>query len=173
MEFVVGLGVRILHRHPGAEIEMRTNGFPERSVGRHAGLIERSEIQLDKAGALLLGDLKAAVHVDQVIESQLFGEAIRAAEGLRGERSEMIDMFESAGTEKRLQNRIGQDTGVEDVFQVVQGFFPAGVLKKRGQGGAPLVMARKANVGVLSGPEDRAQPVAREGAAAGSDRASA
>ena len=108
---------------------MRTNGFPDRSVARHAGLVEQPEIQLDESGAVLLRDLEAAMHVDQVVESQLFGEAIRPAEGLGGERSEMVDMFGSAGTEKRLQDRVGQDTGVEDLFQSVQGFFPAGMLK--------------------------------------------
>jgi hypothetical protein len=70
------------------------------------------------------------VHVDQVIESQLSGEAIRPAEGLSGERSEMIDMFGSASTEKRLQNRISQEAGIEDVFQSVQGFSPPACSKR-------------------------------------------
>lgn len=42
-------------------------------------------------------------------ETQLAGEALRAAEGLRGERHQVIDMFWSSRAEQWLQLRVGQD----------------------------------------------------------------
>jgi hypothetical protein len=65
-------------------------------------------------------------------EPELPREAIGAAKRFCRERSEMIHVFRPARSEEGLQKWVGQDTGIEGVFQVVQGLFAAGVLIKGG-----------------------------------------
>jgi hypothetical protein len=83
MQLVVGRGVGVLRRDLRAELEVLAHGGAERLVVGHAGGIEGGEVELDEARALGLGDLQAAVHVDQVLEAELPAEPIGSAERLR------------------------------------------------------------------------------------------
>lgn len=69
MQIPVGLGVRVLHRDPAAELEVLGDRLAKRSVFRKIALIHRLEIHRDEPLPLLLGDLKAAMDVDQVLEA--------------------------------------------------------------------------------------------------------
>lgn len=81
----------------------------ERLGVRHTGGIDGGPVQLDEPLTLCFGDLQTSMDVDQVSKPKLFGEAIGTTEGLRGEPREVVDMLWLAGTEQRLQKRIGED----------------------------------------------------------------
>jgi hypothetical protein len=69
---------------------------------------------------------------DQMREAELVREAVRAAERLRGERGQVVDVLGLAGAEQRLQERIAQDARIEGVLEAVQRLLAAGVLEERG-----------------------------------------
>src|SRR5436305_6986703 len=79
----IGCGVRVLHRHVAAELDVLADGCPERLIGRHPGLVQGGHIQLDEALALLLGDVQAAMDGDEMVEAELLREAVGAARALR------------------------------------------------------------------------------------------
>ena len=128
MRFVVSLGVRVLHRHPRAELHVRADRLVERPVVGHAGLVECLHVQLDEAPALPLEDLQVPVDGDQVAEAQLPRKAVRAAERLGRKRGQAVHVVRSALAEQRLQDRIGHDLAVEDLIEAVDRLFTARVL---------------------------------------------
>ena len=71
MQLVVALGVRVLQRHLGAELDVLADRLAERRIGRQVGRVERRHVELDEPLPLLLGDPEAAVHGDEVREAQL------------------------------------------------------------------------------------------------------
>ena len=73
----------------------RARARPSRNSGSlgHAGVVEGLEVQLDEPLPLLLGDLQAAVDGDEVVETQLAGEAVGAAERLGGEGGQVVDVL--------------------------------------------------------------------------------
>jgi hypothetical protein len=62
----------------GAELDVLADCLAERFVLGHASLVERLHVQRDKPLALLVGDAQVAVDVDDVMEAELAGEAVRA-----------------------------------------------------------------------------------------------
>ena len=64
--------------------------------------------------------------LDQVGETQLAGEPVRAAEGLGGEGGQVVDVLGPAGAEERLEQRVGQDAVVEDLLEAVQPLLATG-----------------------------------------------
>jgi hypothetical protein len=107
------------------------DGRAERLVIGHVGLVERRHVQLDEPAALLLGDLEVAVDCNQMAEAQLTAEAVRATEGLRRERGQVIDVLGPSRAEQRLEHRIGQDAAVEQILEAVNRFLTAGVFVER------------------------------------------
>jgi hypothetical protein len=107
-------------------------GLAEGFVSGHVGLVECLEVQLHKTCPLRLGDPQVAVDVDEMGEAELPAEAIGAAEGLGGEPRQVLDVMGLAGTEERLEQLVGEDLGVEEVFKTVQTFLASGVLVEGG-----------------------------------------
>src|ERR1700722_19598925 len=130
MQLVVAAGQGVLHGHAGAELGVRAQRLPERRIGGEPGSVRGGHVELDEPLALRLGDPQPAVHVDQVREAQLPGEVVRAPERLRLERGEVVDVLRAARAEQRLEQRIGEDAGVEDIHEVTQGGGAPGVLEK-------------------------------------------
>jgi hypothetical protein len=64
MQRVVVFGVRVLHRHLGAELDVLAHGLAKSRVIGHLSLLERSHVELDEPLALLLGYPQAAVYRD-------------------------------------------------------------------------------------------------------------
>src|ERR1700722_5247693 len=107
---------------------MLTDGLPERGIVRHAGLVERLHVELDKAGPLQLADLQAPMHLDQMGKAELSRETVRTTERLGGECGEVVHVLGPAGPEEWVLEGVGQDAGIERVFEVMQWLFSAGVL---------------------------------------------
>jgi hypothetical protein len=128
VELVVGRGVRILHGHLRAELQMGSDRFSKRFVFGHVCCIEGRQVQVDESAALLLGDRQPAVDIDEMGESELSGEPVGAAERLCGERGEVVDVVGLAGTEERLEKRVGQYALVEERLEMVKGILASGVL---------------------------------------------
>jgi hypothetical protein len=131
VKFVIGRSVGVLHRDARAELHMGAHGLAEWLVVGHLRRVERGHVELDESGALLVGDVQASMHVDQVGESQLASEVIGAAERLGGELREVLDVVRLPGAEQRMQEWVGEHARVEDVFQSVQTVVFAGVLIER------------------------------------------
>jgi hypothetical protein len=129
MQLGVGLGARVLHRDACAELNVLAYGGAERLVVGHLRRIERRHVQLDEALALLLSDLEAAMHVDQVLKPELAREPVGTAERLGGEHRQVIDMLELAVAEQRLEQRVSQHAVVEDLLEVVERLLAASVLE--------------------------------------------
>jgi hypothetical protein len=70
VELVVRLGVRVLHGNVGTELDVRAECFAESVVVGQAGPVGCAQIELDEPQALRLGDLQAAVRVDQITSLQ-------------------------------------------------------------------------------------------------------
>lgn len=79
----------------------------------------------------LVRDLQVAVHVDDVLKTELAAEAIGAAERLGGEPGQVVDVGGNALGEQSLQHRIGESLVVEQLLEAVQSLVAAGVLKER------------------------------------------
>ena len=60
------------------------------------------------------------MHVDEMCEAELSGEAVGPAEGLGGEGREVIDVCRLARPEERLEEGILEDAAVESVLEAVQ-----------------------------------------------------
>ena len=54
-----------------------------------------------------------------------------AAEALRREHGQVLDVLELAGTEERLQQRVAQHAVVEGLLEAMQGLLAAGMLEQR------------------------------------------
>jgi hypothetical protein len=67
-----------------------------------------------------------------MLEPEFTGEAVGTAEGLAGERGQMVDVQGIARTEEGLEQWISEDAGVEDVLQVVQRLVAARMLVEGG-----------------------------------------
>ena len=128
----VGLGVRVLQRDARAELDVLADRVAERRIVRQPGGVERRHVELDEPRPLLLGDPEAAVDGDQVREPQLAREPVGPAERLGGERGQVVDVLRPARPEQRLQQRVAQHAGVEDVLEPVERRLAAGVLEQRG-----------------------------------------
>ena len=122
VKLVVAGGVGVLHRDLGSELHVVEDGLTERPVGGHIGGIEGGAVELDESPALGLGDLQATMDLDQVGKPDLVGESSRTAEGFSGERGQVVDMLRLTGAEERLKDRVGENAGVEDILEVVDGF---------------------------------------------------
>jgi len=131
MQLGVGFGPRILLSDMGAELYVLAECLTERLVIGQPGFIEGLQVERDESFALLVGDLQLAVHVDHVSEAQPAGEAIRAAEGLRREPGQVIDVGGRSLGEKGLEHLVGERLGVEQVLEPVQRFVAARVLVQR------------------------------------------
>ena len=131
MQVGVGFRPRVLLRHPGAELDVLANRFTERLVVRQAGLVEGLQVRGDEPLPLLVGDVEVPVHIDDVPEAELAGEAVRTAEGLGREPGQMIHVGRDARREQRLQHRVGEGLGVEQLLQPMQPVIPVGVLVER------------------------------------------
>jgi hypothetical protein len=107
---------------------MGPDRFSKRLVAGHPRRIERRHIQLDESAALLLGDRQPTVDIYEMGESKFPGEPIGAAERLGGERSEVVDVLWLAGTEERLEKRVGQHARVEERLEIVKSILASGVL---------------------------------------------
>jgi hypothetical protein len=125
----VGLGVRVLRRDAGAELNVLANGGAERLVVGHPRGVERRYVQLDEALALLLGDLEPAMHVDQVLKAELAREPVGTAERLGSEHRQVIDMLGLAVAEQWLQQRVSQDAVVEELLEAMESLLAASVLE--------------------------------------------
>src|SRR5262245_3300181 len=66
VEVVVGSGMRVLEGDAAAEVDVLVDRFAEGLVGGHARRVERRHVELDEALPLLLADLQAPVHGDEV-----------------------------------------------------------------------------------------------------------
>ena len=75
VEVGVGFGPRVLLGDLGAELDVGADRLAEWVVVGEAGFVERLEVEGDEAVALLVCDLEMAVHVDDVLEAERFGEA--------------------------------------------------------------------------------------------------
>jgi hypothetical protein len=124
VQLIIGLGVTVLHRHLRPELDMRAHRRTKWRVGRKPGCIRCGHVQLHEPVPLRLGDLQAAVHLDQVGEAQLAGEVIRPSERFGLERGQMVHMFRPSRAEQRPQHRIGQHAAVEDIDEVTQASRP-------------------------------------------------
>jgi len=71
VQLVVAVGVRVLHRHPGAELDVLAHGLAKLRLGGHLSCVPRRHVELDEPLALLLGDPQAAVNRDEVPEAEL------------------------------------------------------------------------------------------------------
>lgn len=124
MQLIVGFRMGVLHGHMRAELDVRAQCFPERRIAGQPGCIRGGHVQLHEPLPLLLSDLQAPVHLDQMGEAQLAGEAVRASERLRLERAQVVDVLRASRTEQRLEQRIGEHAGVEDIDEVMQAVLP-------------------------------------------------
>jgi hypothetical protein len=59
-------------------------------------LVEGAGVELDEPLPLLLGDVEASVHVDQVLEPELAAEPVGTTERLCGEGGEMVHVHPHA-----------------------------------------------------------------------------
>src|SRR5215217_1301014 len=71
VQLVVSVGVRVLHRHLGAELDVLANRLAKLRVGRHPSRVERPHIEPDEPLALLLCDPQPAMHGNEVGETEL------------------------------------------------------------------------------------------------------
>jgi hypothetical protein len=85
--------------------------------------VERGHVQVDEPLSLRFGDPEVSVNVDQVGEAKLSGEAVRTAEGLDGEGSQVIDVLGLSLSKERLKQGISEDAAVEDVFEAMNRLF--------------------------------------------------
>jgi len=131
MQLIVGLGVGVLHRHVRPELHVRAQRLAERGVIGQPGRVGGGQVQLDEPLPLLLGDLQAAVHVDEMGEAQLPGEVVGAPERFGLERGQVVDVIRLARAEQRLQQGIGEHAAIEDVDEAVQAVVAARVLVDR------------------------------------------
>jgi hypothetical protein len=103
MKLIIALGMGILHRDFRAEFNVRPDGFTEILVVGKTRRVESCQVELDKPLSLLLGDPKISVHIDEMAEAEIPGEAVGTTEGLGREGSEVIDMLRLAGPEEWLK----------------------------------------------------------------------
>lgn len=108
------LGMRVLHRNARAELHVRARCGAKRLVIGHPRRAERGHLQFDETVALGLGDLQTSTNVDQVLKTELTREAVRATEALGCGHRQVIDVLRLAPAEQRLQQRIAQNTVVEN-----------------------------------------------------------
>ena len=71
------------------------------------------------------------MHVDQVLKAELTRESVRATKALGREHRQVIDVLRLALTEQRLQQRIAQNTVVEQLLEAMEALLAASVLKQR------------------------------------------
>lgn len=129
VEIVVGAGVRVLHRDVRPELHVGAQRLPERRVAGKLSSVGGGQVQRDEPLSLLLGDLQTAVHLDQVRETtHRAGELVRPAERLTVEGGQLVDVLGPAGSEQRLEERVGEHAGVEGVDESAQPRLAAGVL---------------------------------------------
>jgi hypothetical protein len=133
----VGPGVGVLHRDVGAELDVLAHRLAEGRVGRHVGGVERGRVERHEPLPLLLGDPQPPVHGDEVGEAELAAEAVGTAERLGGELGQVLDVARAPGAEQRLEQRVGQDAVVEDLFETVETRLAACVLEQRDHDGTP------------------------------------
>ena len=134
VQFVVGLGIRVLLRHLGPELDVVEDGVAKRLILWHASSVEGRHIQLYEPLPLLLGDTEPAVHVNQVSEPELAAEAVRPTERLGRERGQVIDVLGLSRSEQGLEHRISQDARIKGVLEPVETLLAASVFVQGGHG---------------------------------------
>jgi hypothetical protein len=139
VQLLLRLGGRVLLRHPGAELDVLADRLAERLVVGQPGLVHRREVERHEPLPLLIGDVQVPVHVNQVPEAELAGEAVRAAERLSGEPGQVVDVGGHSFAEQRPEHRVGERLVVEEFLKAVQCLLTAGVLVKAFLRHAPIV----------------------------------
>jgi hypothetical protein len=124
VEFVIGLGMRVLHGNLRTEVHVWTDRFTEFLVVGEVGRIHRGHIELHESLSLLFSDLEVSVHIDQVGESEFSAEAVRTTEWLGGEGGQVIDVLGLARSEEGLEQRIFEDAALERVLKAMQHSSP-------------------------------------------------
>src|SRR5215211_1516573 len=71
VQLVVAVGVRVLHRHPGAELDVLAHGLAKLRLGGHLGCVPARQVELDAPLALLPDDTQAAVNREEGPEAGL------------------------------------------------------------------------------------------------------
>jgi hypothetical protein len=72
----------------------------------HASLIQGFQVDRGEALTLLVGDLQVTVNVDEVLETDVAGEAVCAAEGFGGMRTRGYGRLECSPSSWRAVCRI-------------------------------------------------------------------
>jgi hypothetical protein len=132
MELLVVLSVRVLHRHERSELDVVADGVAEGSIIGHTRVVQRGQVELNETLPLLLGDGQPPVYLDQMGEAEFAAKAIRAAERLSSERGQVVDVLGPPRSEQRLEDGIGKNARVEDVFEAMKRLHASGMLKERG-----------------------------------------
>jgi hypothetical protein len=139
VQLLLRLGGRVLLRHPGAELDVLADRLAERRVAGQPGLVHRRQVERHEPLPLLIGDVQVPVHVDEVPEAELAGEAVGAAERLSGEPGQVVDVGGHPLAEQRPEHRVGERLVVEELLEAVQYLITAGVLVEAFLRHAPIV----------------------------------
>jgi hypothetical protein len=131
MEFIIVLGMGVLHGNLRTEFDVRSDRLAEITVVGKVGGVERRHIELDESCPLLLGDLKVSVDGNEMGEAELSGESIGTAEGFGREGGEVIDVLRFSRPEEWLEQGIPEDAAVEGVLQAMQRLLATGEFVKR------------------------------------------
>jgi hypothetical protein len=131
MEIGVGVGVRVLLGDARAELDVRAHGIAERLVVGETGFVERLQVQRCELMPLLVADREMTMHLDQMLEAQLAGEAVGPTERFHREPGQVFDVMRLAVGKQAPQQRVVKDLGVEHLLEPVQSLLAAGVLEER------------------------------------------
>src|SRR4051812_19283444 len=131
IEISVRLCPRVLLGNLRPELDVLTEGLLKRLIAGELGLRGGLHVEGDESLPLLVGDLQPTVHVDQVVEPEPLGEAIRAAEGLSREPGQMLDVMFLLLAEHGPEDRVGEHLRVEDLLEAVETGIAAGMLVER------------------------------------------
>ena len=112
----------------------RTRGgahrIPERFVGRQACFVDRFQVKGHEPLTLFVGDLPVPVHIDDVLEAELLGETIRAADDSAVNQVRW-STWVALAEELRLEHRVREDLVVEDLLGAMKCRIASGMLIQR------------------------------------------
>jgi hypothetical protein len=103
-----------------------TSGTPRRWGGLPRRGIPCRES--DEPISLCIGDPQMTMHIDEVIEPQLAGEPVRAAERLCREPGQVVDVRRCPFGKQRAQRGIGQNLVVEEFLEAMECIVATGML---------------------------------------------
>jgi hypothetical protein len=93
MQLVLRRSPRVLLSDARAELDVRAHRLAERLVVGQSRFVDCLQVKGDEPLPLLVGDLEASVHLDDVPKSELAGEPVRPAERLGSEPGEVLDVM--------------------------------------------------------------------------------